>query len=433
MAEDKGLFSDALFGSREAPVEPETVGALDYFTDVPVGIAKGLSQAVQGLLSLGALPIDYLADTNLITAIDNLFDNITPETDTIVGDVTSVVTQLGVASKIANGVLKLNKASQIVKLNNFRRADDTYDYLGAGGELAKRAGYWGALGGVTDFAVSTPGDLTTLTETLGFGEAYKGDELKGSAKAAEYFKEKLKFGAEGTVLGGGLTAALPVAGTLGAKYGLMGLKGGAAVAKNVVIRPLNYAVFQPIGKLGATEAVGKGARGIGEFLNNTTTKLRKAAGLPDPKLWKFYGTEANATLKEKLLKKIDNAKNALKSDGPISASQAEDLRAWENTVQASEKGLVKIMNQIDNQFKEIAKGADILELPKYLKTKSLKYPQPITAIDDQMYLRNNDLLYDYIQAPRIKDTLKDSAEALKFLEFWCNYYRKWWRLFKTSI
>ena len=420
MAEDTGLFSDSLFASREDPVEPETVGALDYFTDVPVGIAKGLSQAVQGLLSLGALPIDYLADTNLITAIDNLFDNITPETDTIVGDVTSIVTQfgvpLGVASKIANGVLKLNKASQIVKLNNFRRADDTYDYLGAGGELAKRAGYWGALGGVTDFAVSTPGDLTTLTETLGFGEAYKGDELKGSAKAAEYFKEKLKFGAEGTVLGGGLTAALPVAGTLGAKYGLMGLKGGAAVAKNVVIRPLNYAVFQPIGKLGATEAVGKGARGIGEFLNNTTTKLRKAAGLPDPKLWKFYGTEANATLKEKLLKKIDNAKNALKSDGPISASQAEDLRAWENTVQASEKGLVKIMNQIDNQFKEIAKGADILELPKYLKTKSLKYPQPITAIDDQMYLRNNDLLYDYIQAPRIKDTLKDSAEALKFFD-----------------
>ena len=420
MAEDKGLFSDALFGSREAPVEPETVGALDYFTDVPIGIAKGLSQAVQGLLSLGALPIDYLADTNLITAIDNLFDNITPETDTIVGDVTSVVTQfgvpLGVASKIANGVLKLNKASQIVKLNNFRRADDTYDYLGAGGELAKRAGYWGALGGVTDFAVSTPGDLNSLSSTLGFGEAYKGDELKGSAKAAEYFKEKLKFGAEGTVLGGGLTAALPVAGTLGAKYGLMGLKGGAAVAKNVVIRPLNFAVFQPIGKLGATEAVGKGARGIGEFLNNTTTKLRKAAGLPDPKLWKFYGTEANATLKEKLLKKIDNAKNALKSDGPISASQAEDLRAWENTVQASEKGLVKIMNQIDNQFKEIAKGADILELPKYLKTKSLKYPQPITAIDDQMYLRNNDLLYDYIQAPRIKDTLKDSAEALKFFD-----------------
>ena len=117
MAEQDDSIFGGLFSEPAENIQPETVGALDYFTDVPVGIAKGLSQAVQGLLSLGALPIDYLADTNLITAIDNLFDNITPETDTIVGDVTSIVTQfgvpLGVASKIANGVLKLNKASQI--------------------------------------------------------------------------------------------------------------------------------------------------------------------------------------------------------------------------------------------------------------------------------------------------------------------------------
>ena len=40
MAEDTGLFSSTLFDSSEAPVEPETVGALDYFTDVPIGIAN---------------------------------------------------------------------------------------------------------------------------------------------------------------------------------------------------------------------------------------------------------------------------------------------------------------------------------------------------------------------------------------------------------
>ena len=49
------------------------------------------------------------------------------------------------------------------------------------------------------------------------------------------------------MLGGGLTAALPVAGTLGVKYGLMpALKGSAFVGKNLVIRPLDYAVFKPI-------------------------------------------------------------------------------------------------------------------------------------------------------------------------------------------
>ena len=349
--EEKGIF-DSLFGSSQEPVKPETVGALDYVTDIPLGAIKGVSQAVQGLLQLGALPIDYLADTNLITAIDNIFDKITPETDTVVGDVASVLGQFalpaGVAIKLANGITKLSRASQIVKLNNFRRADGGYDIAGAGGELAKRAGYYGTIGGITDFAVSTPGDLKTLSETTGFGEAYKGDELEGSAKAAEFFKEKIRFGAEGVVLGGGLTAALPVAGTLGVKYGLMpALKGSAFVGKNLVIRPLDYAVFKPIGLLGKTEVVGRGARGIGEFLGNNTTKLRTKLGIPDPKDWKYYSTNASAPLKERILKRIDNIKNAFKSDGPLSASDADKLRNYENAVQADEKGLVKIMNQVD--------------------------------------------------------------------------------------
>ena len=76
--EDTGIFG-GFFSEPAENIQPETVGALDYFTDIPVGIAKGLSQAVQGLISLGALPIDLVANTNLITAIDNLFDNITPE------------------------------------------------------------------------------------------------------------------------------------------------------------------------------------------------------------------------------------------------------------------------------------------------------------------------------------------------------------------
>ena len=425
MAEqDDSIFGD-IFKVQQPETEPETVGALDYLTDIPLGILKGASQAVQGLVSLGAMPIDYLANTNLISAIDNIFDKITPETDTIVGDVTSVITQFGVplgaAAKIANGVLKLNKASQIVKLNNFRRADNTYDYAGASGELAKRAGYWGALGGVTDFAVSTPGDLTTLSSTLGFGEDYKGNELEGSAKAAEFFKEKIKFGAEGVLLGGGLTAALPVAGTVGLKYGLIPAGKTVAYVGGQAMRAIDYTVFNPISLLAKREGVGRGAKNTMEFLGNQSTKLRQKLNIPEPKDWKFYSTNSNAPLKERLLKRLDNAKNLFKSDGPLSISQAEELRNVEGLVQMSEKGLVKIMNQIDDQFKEIAKGADILEVPKYLQTKSLKYPKPITAIDDEMYLRNNDILFDYVNTRRVKTTVdgkelfKDSEEALSYL------------------
>ena len=42
------------------------VGLGDYILDLPKGVVKGGSQAVQGLLQLGAMPIDYVADTNLI-------------------------------------------------------------------------------------------------------------------------------------------------------------------------------------------------------------------------------------------------------------------------------------------------------------------------------------------------------------------------------
>ena len=57
-------------------------GVTDYLFDIPVGAVAGLSQAVKGLLQLGVMPIDYLANTDLLTGIDNIFDKITPETDT---------------------------------------------------------------------------------------------------------------------------------------------------------------------------------------------------------------------------------------------------------------------------------------------------------------------------------------------------------------
>ena len=64
------LFGD-IFNQQPEDVDPKgKAGFTDYVTDVPVGILRGASQAVQGLLSLGAMPVDYLADTNLLSAID---------------------------------------------------------------------------------------------------------------------------------------------------------------------------------------------------------------------------------------------------------------------------------------------------------------------------------------------------------------------------
>jgi hypothetical protein len=56
------------------PVVGGEVGIGGYIGDVLItGPAKGLSNAVRGLLELGALPIDYVANTNLLKGIDKLF------------------------------------------------------------------------------------------------------------------------------------------------------------------------------------------------------------------------------------------------------------------------------------------------------------------------------------------------------------------------
>ena len=159
----------------------------DYILDLPKGVAKGGSQAIQGLLQLGAIPIDYLGDTNLLSNIENLFEKITPETKTAVGDITSVLTQFGLpagaALKIASGISKLKNVSQMTKLSSLSAP-------AKGVELIKRAGYFGSIGGIADFAASTPGTISTLSEDLGLIEKTDLEGLEGRERAAEILKQK---------------------------------------------------------------------------------------------------------------------------------------------------------------------------------------------------------------------------------------------------
>ena len=120
-----------------------------------------------------------------------------------------------------------------------------------GMELAKRAGYYGGIGGITDFAVSTPDDLGTLSDVVGLTEQTDFEGLTGKQRAAETIKGKLKFGAEGTVVGGGVTL-LPSVASVGFRYGIIpaakrvGYVGGKAL--DVIDYPLTGAINAIVGK-----------------------------------------------------------------------------------------------------------------------------------------------------------------------------------------
>jgi hypothetical protein len=403
-------FFKSLLETKPEDVNPEKKpGFLGYVTDVPVGIAKGASQAVQGLLTLGAMPIDYLADTNLISAIDNIFEKITPETETALGDITSVLTQFGVpaagAVKIAQGIKVLKGASKMTKLSSIPSIG------GKTAELAKRTGFYGSIGGITDFVVSDPEENRTIFQTLGYAEDYKGDELKGSEKAAEAFKQKIKFGAEGALLGGGLTAALPVAGTLGFKYGIKPAGQAIGFVGGNTIRGLNYAVVNPMTKIIGTETLGKGVKLAGVGYDKVVDKAMRSLNIPKADSWKFLSSSPNAPLKDRLFKKLDSIINVFKSGGPLDAESAELLRKSGNLVNADERALIKLMDDIDKNFKDIASNYSIRFKEGFKST-------PIAQAE-------NDLIFNYLRASGKEaedifnqlpnQTIKDSAKKLKDL------------------
>ena len=404
------VFFKSLFEQKPEDVNPEKKpGFLGYVTDIPVGIAKGASQAVQGLLTLGAMPIDYLADTNLISAIDNIFEKITPETETALGDITSVLTQFGVpaagAVKIAQGIKVLKGASKMTKLSSIPSIG------GKTAELAKRTGFYGSIGGITDFVVSDPEENRTIAQTLGYAEDYKGDELKGSEKAAEAFKQKIKFGAEGALLGGGLTAALPVAGTLGFKYGIKPAGKAVAFVGGNTLRGLNYAVVNPMTKIIGTETVGKGVKLAGVGYDKVVDKAMRSLNIPRADSWKFLSSSPNAPLKDRLLKKLDNIKNVFKSTGPLDVESRRLLEKSGTLINKDEKTLIKLMNDIDKNFKDIASNYSIRFKEGFKST-------PIAQAE-------NDLIFNYLrtsgkEAKDIFDQLpnqaiKRSARRLKAL------------------
>ena len=89
-------YFETLLTQKPADVDPKgKPGFTDYVTDIPVGAFRGVSIAVRELVKLGFLPIDYLADTNIRSAIDRTFERITPDVDTPVGEISSVLGQFG--------------------------------------------------------------------------------------------------------------------------------------------------------------------------------------------------------------------------------------------------------------------------------------------------------------------------------------------------
>jgi hypothetical protein len=246
-----GSFGSA-FGRNESDevVKPRGSATLgDYFIDVAfTAPARGLFNVVRGLLSITDFAADFAFDTDTLTKLDGFFEEgffKIPETETTIGDITATLVQYAIplskANKIASFIPGLNRLGMVNKL----KPDATI--VDKSLAIAKKAGYFGGIGGLADFAVSVPGVNQTIGEQFGLTEEYQGDELRGREKAIEAIKSKLKFGAEGATIAGAIPM-LPAA-ALGAKYALTPAGQVLGYVGTNAIRAVNYTVRNPIAKI----------------------------------------------------------------------------------------------------------------------------------------------------------------------------------------
>jgi len=397
----------------------------DYIADIVRAPVGGVLDAVEGLLRLGAIPVDLALDTNSSRAIQKFFDKWAPNAKTGIGEGVQVFTQyasglvggpLLAASLAKNAALapSIIRGMSVLKGAKLRKlSDPELVTLGAKGlELAKRAGYFGATGGVLDLAVSRPGSQQTLSEAVGLTESKNLDELEGRERAVEELKQRLKFGAEGAVIGGGITL-LPAAGTLGYKYGLSPVAKVATPVIGKALTVLDKTVINPL----AVTIAGKGTKPLIADLAQRGGKLLDVAydktGLPPVSKWKEFDPDTG-TFTEKILKKIDNVKQQFTVAGKSQFPEVKQLQTQvESAANAEVKSLKRISERINDRLYNIVSKfkTNIYDVATYKATRTGNY----TNIMDQLTAEKNKI-FDFIRASgreEIKRTLKEINPAVR--------------------
>tara|TARA_R110002126_G_scaffold96988_1_gene226456 strand:- start:53 stop:4207 length:4155 start_codon:yes stop_codon:yes gene_type:complete len=213
MAEEK------LFGVpvEDTPLFGEPVDEDDgkqFYDDTAIGeIGEGIVSGVigigEGLAGLGALAVDVVADTNygdqVTEAAEAARDALGLDPEGILGKGAEIITQfvvpgVGVASKVGKAAMAARKLAG--KTGAMTKAER---FSLAGKELAAA--------GAVDAAVTTDG-MTTVGDWVDMGPTQTSDliGLSGREKALARMGNKLKIGAEATLLGGVAQGALMGAG-----------------------------------------------------------------------------------------------------------------------------------------------------------------------------------------------------------------------------
>ena len=320
---------------------------IDFFEDIEKSLYGGvqdLGYAVGDLLTSG---VDAVAGTDLSEKLDEVYEeNKIKDPETLTGSITKVLTQYAVPGGAAFKIL-----NRVKILQRNRKLAETGTKLQKGSQIAKRAGYMASALAATDFVASTP-DKETL-----FVKEEKTEGLTGRDLALAKLRNRVRFGAEGALLGGGFSMiGKPVA--LGFKYGIF--KPGAKIAglglkavDKIIVSPLTY-----LGSKAIPAPAGKAIRNASAFVvNKALAPIRLGTGakqLPKFQEWKLFSRDSKDPL-ERRLKKLSGFLEKFTSQGKLTGLGYQISSEAKREIKAQSRTIEKYLESIEKKAYNLAK------------------------------------------------------------------------------
>jgi len=335
------------------------------------GLQYGLYQGISTI----AAGIDYTLDTNTLTAVNETYEKYKLEKpDTLVGEILSTLAEYYVPIKYLNKfkapleVLIKSKLKENLEpfgkdLSSVRLAEKGIDYIGTGVAF-----------GVADFINAGAGRNTAYETITGEKRLESEEGLSGRELAATRFRNKIRFGQEGVILGAvghAVGSALPTA----LKYGLVKPSVGLY---NIGSKAANAVVYNPIASVlsksdtvvpAIASAIRNGTqytkeaflepiiRGVKiEYKNGVPIAVPKYTGeIPPYKDWKLFDV-ADASPFKVRLKKLDNyVRYFTESFDKPSAAYVISEKAYAN-LKGQSKAISKYLDDLEQRSYDLAKS-----------------------------------------------------------------------------
>ena len=344
----------------EGRTKPKEKDYVDFFEDIEksiFGAAQNIGYSFGDLVTTG---IDAVADTNLVEKLDKVYeDTAIDDPETLLGTVNKVLIEFGAPGgavlKVMNRVKKLSRAKKFKdkKITDAEIAGGTSKLV----SVAKRTGYMATAFGATDFITSGARQKEQGEPLIMDLESEEG--LEGQDLALARFRNKLRFGAEGTLIGGGFTLlGKPLAkiATFGAKYGLFKPTGYALQGVDyLAVRPATYLLSRVPG----STALGKGLRNASSFVIDkslaTVLTGNSLKQLPAFEKWRMFSTKSKDPVKARL-KKVDDFLSGFRSLGKYTGESFQLTSTAKREIKARSRTIEKYLESLEKKAYGLAKS-----------------------------------------------------------------------------